>query len=224
MLRRCLFVRCSVALGSFYGKNCTVSPRAWQRIHEVNAAECFQNETRYLRLAIDSGGCHGYLYKFEFEPISKFDAAEDVLFKATDAEVQARWETLQANDSRDAAVAPIPPDAFAHSPPPQMVIDRHSIEKLEGAVVDYHSELKGSAFVVVGNELVDQSCACALSFSIKKRPKRDATGVRATHTNNRDPQPASQGSTPIPEASACTAEKGQYRAIRRGRVSPPAAP
>lgn len=43
---------------------------------------------------------------------------------------------------------------------------------MQNATIDYHSELKGAAFVVIGNELIDQSCACAMSFSLKSKGKR----------------------------------------------------
>lgn len=49
----------------------------------------------------------------------------------------------------------------------RIVIDKATIERIEGAQIDYHSELKGSAFVVVGNEKVDASCSCGMSISLK---------------------------------------------------------
>ena len=52
-----------------------------------------------------------------------------------------------------------------------MVIDTASLKSMEDAVLDYHVELKGSAFVVVGNALVNDECACKMSFSLAK-PKR----------------------------------------------------
>eukprot|EP00796_Vickermania_ingenoplastis_P005523 gene5523-3983_t len=165
MLRASFCFRC--ALGSvgkdFYGRNFTVSQSAWKRIDEVNKTEGFSNNDRVLRLAIESGGCHGYLYKFAFEDVRKCDPKEDVTISAEETG-DALWKS-------------------GSSPPstPQVVLDRHSISKLQNAVIDFHSELKGSAFVVIGNELVDESCACAMSFSIKKN--KSPSPVR------RNPQP-----------------------------------
>lgn len=162
MFRRSLLSYCyAAAIAEHYGVNVSVSPRAWRRIAEKNDEEGFANNARFLRLAIDSGGCHGYLYKFSFDPMDTLDAEEDVLIKETDVLATPpapSSSTASATTGLDAA-------------PPQVVIDRISIGKLEEAVLDYHSELKGSAFVVVGNSLVDQSCACALSFSMKKTKK-----------------------------------------------------
>jgi iron-sulfur cluster assembly 2 len=138
-------------LPDFYGRNFTVAPRTWEQINKKNSEEGFTNDARHLRLAIDSGGCHGYLYKFSFEPVAQFNAEEDVLITESDV------------------VSPADETFTGAEPSPRVVVDTLSVSKLEKATLDFHSELKGSAFVVVGNELVDQSCACAMSFSLKKK-------------------------------------------------------
>lgn len=165
MYRRTFTAFSLPALASVYGKSFSVSSRAWQQIVEKNEQEGFPNDKRCLRLAIDSGGCHGFLYKFSFEPISELDPEEDLLVRETD---------IVGADSEEATGA---------SPPPAVVVDTVSLEKLEQAVLDYHSELKGSAFVVVGNELVDQSCACALSFSIRKKGAPKPAAATAAETS-----------------------------------------
>lgn len=174
MLHRSL-LRCCIAaatpLLAPYSRNLRVSSRAWQRIAEKNKEEGFTDDARFLRLAIDSGGCHGYLYKFSFEPMDSFDKEEDLMMRETDP---------PGAGERAAGAA-------AH-PAPQVVVDKTSLEKLQSAVLDYHSELKGSAFVVVGNELVDQSCACALSFSLRRkggvRPSTEAAAGEPTSASD----------------------------------------
>ncbi|KPA86041.1 putative mitochondrial hypothetical protein [Leptomonas pyrrhocoris] len=149
-------------LPDFYGKNFTVTPRTWEQINKKNREEGFANDARYLRLAIDSGGCHGYLYKFSFEPASQFVKDEDVMITEADA------------------VSPTGEEAFTGAQPsPRVVVDTLSVSKLDKATLDFHSELKGSAFVVVGNELVDQSCACAMSFSLKKKQSHGSASAGA---------------------------------------------
>ncbi|CBZ30684.1 conserved hypothetical protein [Leishmania mexicana MHOM/GT/2001/U1103] len=147
----------ATTLPDFYGKSFSVSPRAWAQITRKNSEEGFTNDARYLRLAIDSGGCHGYVYKFSFEKNEEFDREGDVAI----AEVNA--------------VSPSDEAFTGAQPSPRVVVDTLSASKLENATLDYHSELKGSAFVVVGNELVDESCACAMSFSIRKRTRPSAS-------------------------------------------------
>lgn len=152
MFAKTFFFRCAAAIGGAYGKNFSISSNAWKRISEVNKNEGFSNSDRLLRLAIESGGCHGYLYKFSFEDLNKLDPQEDIKLSSIDCGVP----TSEVSDSEV---------------PPQFALDKHSLSKLQNATIDFYSELKGSAFVVVGNELVDQSCACAMSFSLRKGKK-----------------------------------------------------
>lgn len=118
------------------------------------------NDQRFLRLSIESGGCHGFLYKFQFD--SEFDAENgDVKFVESEVEKDA----FQAKKKVQAEAAGV------ERVPATVVVDTTTAQCMSGAVLDYHSELKGSAFVVVGNEKVDHSCACAQSFSLKQPAK-----------------------------------------------------
>lgn len=152
------FLATSIGSG-VYSKHFSVSPRVWSRISEVNQREGYNNGKRILRLAIESGGCHGYLYKFSFDDIERLDPVDDIKITGPSSsfgeeDSSSGSSGLELEDSMD---------------PPQLVLDKHTLEKLQNATIDFHSELKGSAFVVVGNELVDQSCACAMSFSVRKK-------------------------------------------------------
>lgn len=49
----------------------------------------------------------------------------------------------------------------------KVVIDEVSLGKLRSAKIEFLSNLRGMAFYVDGNENVDKSCACKLSFSMK---------------------------------------------------------
>ena len=156
MLRRsAALLALSASVGNHAGA-VGFTDRAWQRVVAVNAAENAP-DARFLRMSIVPGGCQGFSYQFEFD--AEFDSDEDILF-VNDA--VPRPPTIDANGDE----VPAPPGATVAS---RIVIDRESIAKLQGATIDYHSELKGSAFVVVGNELVDQACACAASFSLQRK-------------------------------------------------------
>jgi iron-sulfur cluster assembly accessory protein len=141
MFRRSFARLCLSPSVGAYAATVTFTDRAWQRVAQVNRTEGVPSE-RALRMAIEPGGCQGFSYKFEFD--NDIDTEEDVVFENT--KVGVTGDQLS-----------------------RIVIDRGSLEKLQGATIDYHSELKGSAFVVVGNELVDQACACAASFSIQRK-------------------------------------------------------
>ncbi|KPI86904.1 hypothetical protein ABL78_4038 [Leptomonas seymouri] len=183
-------------LPDFYGKNFTVAPRTWEQINKKNAEEGFANDARYLRLAIDSGGCHGYQYKFSFEPVSQFNKEEDVLIKEADA------------------VSPADEAFTGAQPSPRVVVDTLSVSKLDKATLDFHSELKGSAFVVVGNELVDQSCACAMSFSLKRKKPHSFAPTGAASAGHGSDSESPTAAIPKPSRSGSNA-----RPIARGSAT-----
>lgn len=118
----------------------SITPRAWARVAAVNRMEK-ADPLRPLRMSIIPGGCQGFSYQFEFEkqPLEN----DDIVFENTEVKLD---------------------DAVTAS---RVVLDTESIKKLQGATIDYVSELRGSAFVCIGNELVDQACACAASFSLR---------------------------------------------------------
>jgi len=49
----------------------------------------------------------------------------------------------------------------------KIVVDETSLEYLEGATIEYHTELIRSAFRIAENPQADQGCSCGASFSIK---------------------------------------------------------
>jgi Fe-S cluster assembly iron-binding protein IscA len=159
MLRcRLLLFKLCPAAAAYHGKNLVTTNRLWDRIEAVNSREQKPNTAQFLRLQITSGGCQGFQYEFLFEPAEKHDAEDDIVFRKGD---EKRWGVSPGGCDADVAEAP--------NGLPTLVVDKITLTKLVGATIDYHSELKGSAFVVVGNELVDQSCACAQSFSMRKK-------------------------------------------------------
>jgi Fe-S cluster assembly iron-binding protein IscA len=143
-----------------------VSDRCWQQIAAVNAGRRSRDATdaeQMLRLSVVPGGCRGFQYQFKFVPRAGLDPEVDLLFE-NDAVVPVDRSNAIAvgEDLTVAATAPASSSA-------SFVVDRVSLSKIEGAVADYHVELKGSGFAVVGNELVDEACACKSSFSVAKK-------------------------------------------------------
>lgn len=156
--------------------NVSVSQRCFDNIKRVNRLEGLSCSDRFLRLSIESGGCQGFSYKFDFDTevndakgIEKSRAAgKDVDDAEEDDVADIRfYPTISTSDEEAIAAA----KEEAEKNVPFVVVDTETLKKLERATLDYHSELKGSAFVVIGNELVDHSCACAMSFAIKSPAK-----------------------------------------------------
>lgn len=134
--------------------------RVWDRIVAVNAKEQAP-DSRPLRLEIGSGGCHGFTYcfKFDAEPI---DPEMDIVFEKDDV-------NPPPTITSEGELEPAPSDAPKRTS--KVVVDKETLTKLQGATVDYHTELKGASFCVIGNELVDAACSCGQSISLKQ-PKR----------------------------------------------------
>ena len=155
----------------------TVSPRCFSRVALVNEKEGHSNALRYLRLEIESGGCSGFVYKFKFDT-DPIDPIDDIVFTES-GRIQEESPTSAAITSikenvGDGVICDVTNSLSSSSSPTlltltsRVVVDKGTLEKLDDAVLDYFSELKGSAFVVVGNQLVDHACACKQSFSMKK--------------------------------------------------------
>ena len=82
-----------------------------------------------LRLSVDSGGCHGFTYKFS---ISNSFNQDDI--------------RLEDN---------------------LLVIDKESLNLVDGSQIDFKDELIGKAFSVIENPRAGSACGCGVSFDLK---------------------------------------------------------
>lgn len=90
-----------------------------------------------LRVAVESGGCHGFQYLMSLTDINAISTADDTIFMRMDGSNA------------------------------KIVMDGPSLELLRGSKIDYTTELIGSQFKVVGNPAASSSCGCGTSFDIK---------------------------------------------------------
>jgi len=113
-----------------------ISPRAVKRLSEITTSSA---ENQYLRVAVTSGGCHGFQYQMSLEPSSKIDEEEDTVFEL-------------AGEGSSPGQA-------------KVVMDLPSLELLSGSTVDFTTELIGSQFKV-NNPRATSSCGCGTSFDV----------------------------------------------------------
>ncbi|KAI5238983.1 hypothetical protein E4T43_07023 [Aureobasidium subglaciale] len=112
-----------------------ILPRAVNRLHNISVKE--NNPSLCLRVAVESGGCHGFQYLMSTTTLEEISQEEDTVF--------------ESEDGKGARV----------------VIDEPSLELLSGSKIDYTMELIGSQFKVTGIPGATSSCGCGSSFDIQ---------------------------------------------------------
>lgn len=95
------------------------------------------NPNLALRVAVESGGCHGFQYLMSLVSTADASKEEDTIF--------------ESDDGKGAKV----------------VMDEPSLELLKGSKIDYTMELIGSQFKVTGIPGATSSCGCGSSFDIQ---------------------------------------------------------
>ena len=107
----------------------------------------------YLRVYVDAGGCSGFQYKFELEnkenDDNPIDLDDDIVFHA---KLSNEGNGNTGNDS---------------SMECEVVVDKGSLEFLEGSKVDFVREMVKSSFAVVENPKSESACGCGSSFAMK---------------------------------------------------------
>lgn len=106
----------------------TITPRAAHRLQAIAAKD--GNTDLALRVAVESGGCHGFQYLMSLVSTADMDPAEDTLFE--------NEEVVEKQGAGDGGYKA------------KVVMDEPSLELLKGSSVDYTMELIGSQFKVTG--------------------------------------------------------------------------
>lgn len=117
-----------------------ITPRAANRLQSISEKD--GNPDLALRVAVESGGCHGFQYLMSLVNTSDIDASEDTLFE--NEEVAKKTGDYKA----------------------KVVMDEPSLELLNGSSIDYTMELIGSQFKVTGIPGAKSSCGCGTSFDV----------------------------------------------------------
>ncbi|CAK3912265.1 hypothetical protein MYCFIDRAFT_80188 [Lecanosticta acicola] len=118
-----------------------ITPRAAHRLQKIASTD--NNPKLALRVAVESGGCHGFQYLMSLINMEDVDPEEDTIFE--------NEEVVSGGDEGYKA---------------KVVMDQPSLELLKGSSVDYTMELIGSQFKVTGIPGAKSSCGCGTSFDI----------------------------------------------------------
>lgn len=110
-----------------------------------------QNPSLCLRVAVESGGCHGFQYMMSLVD-SKDVEGEDTVFVVEEGQALGEVDGGWVERGRGKA---------------KVVMDEASLELLKGSKVDYTMELIGSQFKIADNPRATSSCGCGTSFDVK---------------------------------------------------------
>ncbi|SMR46926.1 unnamed protein product [Zymoseptoria tritici ST99CH_3D1] len=123
-----------------------ITPRAAHRLQAI--AETDANPDLALRVAVESGGCHGFQYLMSLTSTKEADAEEDTVFENEEVANTKDGGTYKA----------------------KVVMDEPSLELLKGSSVDYTMELIGSQFKVTGIPGAKSSCGEHLDEDSFRQP------------------------------------------------------
>ncbi|GJN87737.1 hypothetical protein Rhopal_000692-T1 [Rhodotorula paludigena] len=114
-----------------------LTDKAVKQILKAQAAA--KDPSLALRLAVESGGCHGYQYKMQ---VTSTREPDDYLFTAPSPDDPSRSASL--------------------------LVDAASLPLVKGSTIDYATELIGSAFRIRDNpQSKDAGCGCGVSWELK---------------------------------------------------------
>jgi Uncharacterized conserved protein len=113
----------------------------------------------FLRVYVDAGGCSGFQYKFEMDQDSQHDTDnhEDAAMMGIDPEddvvIKCTTQSSFSNEEDNISA--------------RVVIDRASLDLLQGCKVDFVTEMIRSSFAIVDNPQSESACGCGSSFAVK---------------------------------------------------------
>jgi len=115
------------------------------------------NPALCLRVAVESGGCHGFQYMMALADCADVAPAEDTVFVVLEGGAPGTAAAEKGGaDWMEIAKGK-----------PKVVLDEPSLELLQGSKIDYTMELIGSQFKIVDNPRATSSCGCGTSFDVK---------------------------------------------------------
>lgn len=129
-----------------YASSVNLTDSCVKRLKELS----IKNPNKYLRVGVEGGGCSGFQYIFNLDANSNEDD----------------WYTC-CNNSSTAHSSILVYYSVIEREGVKLLVDKESLQYLEGATVDFHTELIRSAFRILKNPKAEHGCSCGASFSLK---------------------------------------------------------
>lgn len=133
--------------------NLAITQRAANRL-----AQIYRDSQEVLRVAVESGGCHGFQYNLKL--VSKDDIKlnnEDA--KESEQQQENEFDDDEGFEANNDIVYVLPKNQG------EVVIDENSLKILNNTTLTYSTELIGSTFKINGGSM-KSSCGCGSSFDI----------------------------------------------------------
>lgn len=144
------------------GSEILISERAFKRL-----ADIYRESQEVLKVAVESGGCHGFQYNMTLIPNAQVEKEIIELEKGKESAVPVH-ESAKEEDSDDFdeefednkdVIFVLPEDGG------KVVVDENSLKILNKTTLTYSTELIGSTFKIAGGKM-KSSCGCGSSFDV----------------------------------------------------------
>lgn len=131
-----------------------ITQKMKQQNDDKTASTSNDSSQLFLRVFVDAGGCSGFTYQFELDNDNNLNPEEDVVFTESVSSIN--------NPSGDSSS-----QKSSLMPAARVVIDRGSLNLINGSTIDYVQEMIKSTFEVRDNPQSESACGCGSSFALK---------------------------------------------------------
>lgn len=140
------------------GSEMHISERAFKRLSEI-----YRESKEVLKIAVESGGCHGFQYNMSLIPDAEAEKRiGEVETGATETATRLEEDRDEFDDDfkdNKEVVFVLPEEGG------KVLVDENSLKILNKTTLTYSTELIGSTFKITGGNL-KSSCGCGSSFDV----------------------------------------------------------
>ncbi|QLQ78871.1 hypothetical protein HG537_0B02190 [Torulaspora globosa] len=134
------------------GSDMYISERAFKRLSEI-----YRTSNEVLKIAVESGGCHGFQYNMSLIPDVE---VEKRVGEVETGAVENEEDEFDDDFKDNKDVIFVLPEKGG-----KVLVDENSLKILNKTTLTYSTELIGSTFKITGGNL-KSSCGCGSSFDV----------------------------------------------------------